>query len=134
MFQAFFTKKFLDDFGTTSCFMYCYKIWNTRRYHGIAWEKIICIICIYLPETDSFIGVRMFHTVHYSEFPCVQGNNLIITLGFFIKYCTLIFSLVLLRTNTNTLVLPHTQTQTHTHTITEASIFTFGLLSLETRV
>ena len=46
---------------------------GVRRYHCIIWEKIICIICIYLPETYTFIGVRMFPTVHYREFPNVEG-------------------------------------------------------------
>ena len=31
----------------------------------IAWEKIVCSICIYLPETDNFIGMIMFCTVHH---------------------------------------------------------------------
>ena len=49
--MKFFTKKFLDDFGTaTSCFINGYKIYiywdNIRRYHCNVWEKIICDICI----------------------------------------------------------------------------------------
>ena len=44
IFQGFFTKKFLDDFGTaTTSFMNWYKIYihwnNIRRYYCIAWEK-----------------------------------------------------------------------------------------------
>ena len=54
---------------------------NIRRY-SIPWNQIICMICIYLPEIDKFIGIRMFATVHHREFPCVQGNTLTITLGF----------------------------------------------------
>ena len=71
----------------------------------------ICIICIYLPETDTFIGLRMFPTVHHREFPCVQGNTLTIPLTFFHQ---------LLYTNQyflNTiLVVSNTCTRTHTHT------------------
>ena len=57
--------------------------------------KKICIICKYQPETDTFfgiilednfwllwenvppdtfIGMRMFHIVHHSEFSYVKGN------------------------------------------------------------
>ena len=70
----------------------------------------ICIICIYLPETDTFIGLRMFPTVHHREFPCVQGNTLTIPLTFFHQ---------LLYTNqyflNKILVVSHTCTRTHTH-------------------
>ena len=85
----------------------------------------ICIICIYLPETDTFIGLRMFPTVHHREFPCVQGNTLTIPLTFFHQ---------LLYTNQyflNTiLVVSNTCTRTHTHT-TEGSIFISEFLSLK---
>ena len=42
--------------------------------HCIAWEKIICNICIYQPETDTFIGMIMLPTAHHREFSCVQEN------------------------------------------------------------
>ena len=37
-----------------------------RRCHCITWENTICINCVYLPEIDTFIGMRMFPTVHHS--------------------------------------------------------------------
>ena len=50
----------------------CTRLWF---YHEpcIIWENVICIICIYLPEIDTFIGM-MFPTVHHREVPYVQGN------------------------------------------------------------
>ena len=40
-------------------------------------------IYLYIPRrTDTFIGMRMIPTLHHREFPCVQGNTLTITVGF----------------------------------------------------
>ena len=82
----------------------CYINYDNGAYHCTAWRKIICNICIfparnwyiyciiledtiyimgkdnlqhlylYLQETDTFIGMRMFPTVHHREFLCVQRN------------------------------------------------------------
>ena len=112
MFQEFFTRKFLDDFGTTtSCIMNCYKIYiywdNIRRYHRIVWKKIICIICIYQPETDTFIGIRISHCSPQG-IPLCTGKYPHYYSGIFYKF------------------------HTHTHAnITEGSIFISELLSLK---
>ena len=67
LFQGFFTKKFLNDFeSATSSFMDCYKsyiYWDIRRYHCIAWEKIIFNTCIYQPETNTLIGIILKGTI-----------------------------------------------------------------------
>ena len=47
---------------------------NIRIYYCLTWQKIIYITCKYLPETDTFIGMRMFATMQYREFPYVQGD------------------------------------------------------------
>ena len=67
MFQGFFAKKFLDDFGTiTSCFMNCYKIYiyrdNIRRYHCIVQEKNN-LPHLFQPETGTFIGITLEDTI-----------------------------------------------------------------------
>ena len=38
-------------------------------------KKIICNICIYQPEIDTFIEMRMFPAAHHREFLCVQRNT-----------------------------------------------------------
>ena len=89
---------------------------GVRRYHCIIWEKIICIICMYLPETYTFIGVRMFPTMHYREFPNVEG----------IPHCYQGIFFQLLYTNQyflNNIAQPRFY-NTHTNTLTtEGSIF-----------
>ena len=71
----------------------------------------MCIICIYQPETDTFIGMRMFPTVHHKEVPNVSS---LLPWGFFIIYCTLANIL------------------SHIHTyITEGSILISEFLSLK---
>ena len=71
-----------------------------------SWKKIICIISI--PEADTFIGMKMFPTVHHREFPCVQRNPHYYP-GIFINFCTLINIL------STQLWFYHTHTDTHTH-------------------
>ena len=92
--------------------------YDNRTYHCTAWRKIICNICIfpirnwyiycviledtiyyirgkdnlqrlYLKETDTYIGMWMFPTVHHREFLCVQRNPHYypgITQGFFYQF------------------------------------------------
>ena len=43
---------------------------NTRRYHCIAWEKIVCNICIYQPETNTFIGIIFEGTIGCQGLHC----------------------------------------------------------------
>ena len=101
-----------------------YTYWdNIRRHHCTMWEKIISIICIYLPETNILIGIRMLSTAHYREFSYVQGN-----LHYYpgISYQLLYTNQYFLIT---TLVLSHI----YTH-ITEGSFFISELLPLKTGV
>ena len=52
-----------------------YIYWDDiRRYHYITWEKMICMICIHLPETETFIGMRMLLSLHHKELSYIQGN------------------------------------------------------------
>ena len=89
-----------------------------------SWKKIICIISI--PEADTFIGMKMFPTVHHREFPCVQRNPHYYP-GIFCQF---------LYTNkyfiNTTLILSHTQTHTH-HTSLTVPILSlnFNLSNLE---
>ena len=110
-----------------------YLYWdNIRKYHCAAWENIARTICICLPETDKFIGMRIFLIVHHREFPYVEGNTFTITVEFFINYCKLIniFS-------TQLWFVTHTHAKIHAHThtahayITKDSIFISELLSLK---
>ena len=107
---------------------------NIRRYHCIMWEKIICIIWLYLSETDTFIGIRIFPTVCHRKFPYVHGNPHYCN-GIFINYCTLIniFSTQLWFYQTDVHINTHTHTKTHTH-ITDGSIFISELLPLKLEV
>ena len=156
VFQGFFIKKFLDDFGaTTSCFMTCYKIYihwdNIRRYHFLAWEKIIWNVCIYRTETDILIGIALKDTIvlhgknnlqhlciptrnwyiygdvnvsHFAlqEILLCTGKSSLLPWDFFINYCTVI------NIFSTQLWFHHTYTNTH---ITEGSIFISELLSLK---
>ena len=123
MFQGFFTKKFLDDFSTTSsCFMNWSKFTFIRIIledtHCVAWQKIICIIFVDQTETDTFIGMRLFPTMHHREVPYV---SLLLSLGFLINYC------IPINIFSRQLWFYHT----FTHNITEGSIFISELLSLK---
>ena len=89
---------------------------NIRRYHCIMWEKIICIIWLYLSETDTFIGIRIFPTVCHRKFPYVHGNphyyngifyQLLYTNQYFLN-TTLVLS--------NRCTHKHTYTYKNTHT------------------
>ena len=71
--------------------------------------KIICIIFIYLPEADTFIGMRMFPTVHDREFPYVQANP---------HYCPGINYCMLINIFSAQLWFYHTYTHTETRTYT----------------
>ena len=107
-----------------------------RRYHCIAWKTIICNICMYQPETGTFIVIilediialhgKMFAWFVYTYqklihlwgcecFPlCTTWNSpmhwkiLTITLGCFINYCTVINII-----STQIWFITHTQTRTH---------------------
>ena len=73
-------------------------------------QKLLC----------TFIGMRMFPTMHHREFPYVQGNNLTITLRVFINCCTLINILLtklwLYHTYTHIHALSHLHTLIQSHT------------------
>ena len=88
---------------------------------------------IYLQETDTFIGMRIFPTVHHQKLLCLQRNphyyprifyQFMYTNQYFLN-TTLISSDRQTRTHTYT----HTCTH-HTH-ITESSIFISELLRLK---
>ena len=40
---------------------------NIRRYYYTAWEKIMCNICIYQPETDAFSEIILGNTIALHE-------------------------------------------------------------------
>ena len=83
---------------------------------------------MYLPETDTFVEMRMFPIMHHRDFPCVERNTLTIFLRFFISYCPLIdissTQLWLYHTHTHTHTRTHARTHAHTHTNTHAYIHT----------
>ena len=94
--------------------------------------ELICYICIYQPETDKFIGIilenitfigmRMFPTVHHREFPSVQGDTLTITLGFFISFYQYFLNITLVFTLIYTCIHIHAYSYTYTNTHTQTSL------------
>ena len=136
----------------------CYINYDNGAYHCTAWRKTICNICIfptrnwyiyciiledtiyimgkdnlqhlylYLEEADTFIGIRMFPTVHHREFLFVQRNSHYypgITQGsFFINFC------ILINIFSTQLILSHAYT-THTSLRVPLSSLNFCLSNLD---
>ena len=88
---------------TRNWYIYCD---NIRRYHCITWENV-CMICIYLPETDTFMGMWMFPAVYHMEFSYALENP---------HYYPRMFYQLLYSNQyyLNTNLVYHTYTNTHT--------------------
>ena len=138
---------------------------DNRTYHCIARKNIICNICVfptrnwyiywlilqdviyimgkdnlqhlhlYLQETDTFIGMRMFPTVHHREFPYKRHLHYYVGIFYQFLHTNQYFlnTTLILSHTTHTHTQTHTHTHTHTH-ITEGSIFISELLPLKVGV